>query len=188
MLNDALLHVRYRPLGDTAAIHVDLPPALVTSTMRDDRDVDQILEWARLTDGMTVLHDALVLHVRPLLAVDELALPAGALLALRALLELAPSYAQASELAVRCAVDTLLKRPTARRQVRQEPLFHLPPMRSEHGRARRELSACATTWPNRRVSGTEAAARLSGYQQSTRLFDAFQMRHDAGRPKGGAWS
>ncbi len=83
MLTDALLRVRYRPLGDSAALQVDLPNRSVIATLRDDHDTDQVLEWAQLTDESFVLRGAQVLHLSALLEFGEVRLPPGALDALR---------------------------------------------------------------------------------------------------------
>lgn len=108
MLTDALLRVRYRALGDTAAFMVDLPADSVVAVVRDDRDLDQVIEWAQLSDDSIVLRGAQLLHASTVLADEDTRLPHGAIDGLRRALAVLPSYPSGRpEIEVRCSLEAL---------------------------------------------------------------------------------
>jgi hypothetical protein len=181
MLTDVvLLRGRYRTAFDTLALEADLSEHRVIATVRQDRDVDQVVEWARLAG-----HPALVLHRATLVGVGPLegmalltALPPGAASLVELLREVAVEEgAQRCELERRVTVSSLaLAAPRLR-----HPSEHVPQtvalrapvvegevshaisddellMRTAAGSARtraavRELLACREHWPGLQHSG-----------------------------------
>lgn len=81
MLNDTVvLRGRYRTSADTLVLEADLSEHRVIATVREDHDVDQVVEWARLSRHTSlVLQSVQVIGVEPLEGMGLLTpLPQGA--------------------------------------------------------------------------------------------------------------
>jgi hypothetical protein len=109
-----LVRGRYRAGTDTLALEADLSEHPIAETIRQDHDVDQVVEWVRLAaDDTVVFHRAQLLHVRPLerlaLLVD---LPLGAAEVVALLRDLAAEEGcEFSEVAVHRPLHALACRP-----------------------------------------------------------------------------
>ncbi len=185
MLTDALLRVRYRASGDTAAIHVDLPGHARAPAVRDEYDVDQVLEWAQLDDDTLVLSGAQILHVSALLACGELRLPCGAINALQRVLSTPNDRVseRCCEIEVRCSLDAL-SMPSAPHHSPAWPAVDtsLDPFAAD---AWRELTVALAAAPGHIAGGAHAALRLACASSASVLSRPALARPTQGRQDGG---